>query len=64
MVDFMDEDERAEYEATTLRANASYDTFGEGAREAHRELAWNRARADGERGRARRWESRTRWRIW
>ena len=40
-------DERAEYEATTLRANASYDTFGEGAREAHRELAWNRARADG-----------------
>jgi len=47
VVDFMDEDERAEYEATTLRANASYDTFGEGAREAHRELAWNRARADG-----------------
>ena len=47
VVDFMDDDERAEYEATTLRASAAYDTFGEGAREAHRELAWNRTRADG-----------------
>ena len=33
--DYMDEDEREEYESVTLRARARYDTFGEGAREAH-----------------------------
>ena len=39
--DYMDEDEREEYESVTLRARARYDTFGEGAREAHRAMAWD-----------------------
>ena len=30
---------------TTLRARARYDTFGEGAREAHRAMAWDRGGA-------------------
>ena len=56
--DYMDEDEREEYESVTLRARARYDTFGEGAREAHRAMAWDR----GGRGRrrARRWRGRRR----
>ena len=43
--DYMDEDEREEYESVTLRARARYDTFGEGAREAHRAMAWDRGGA-------------------
>ena len=46
-LDFMDEDERAEYRATTLRTGRAYDTFGEGQREAHRAVAWERGGKDG-----------------
>ena len=42
VTDYMDEDEREAYESVTLRARARYDTFGEGAREAHRAMAWDR----------------------
>ena len=45
LTDYMDEDEREEYESVTLRARARYDTFGEGAREAHRAMAWDRGGA-------------------
>jgi len=46
-LDFMDEDERAEYRAVTLRTGRAYDTFGEGQRETHRAVAWERAGKDG-----------------
>ena len=39
VVDFMDDDEREAYEATTMRTAMEYDTFGREAREAHRRSA-------------------------
>ena len=47
VVDFMDEDERAAHEGTTLRAREAFDTFGDGARERHRTTARERAARDG-----------------